>query len=51
MSSTVGPSFLMARLQAGAAQRRRAHVHAAAALAQVHGHADDANFLRHAKIL
>src|SRR5262249_25411538 len=39
--------FLDGRLQAGAAQRGRAHVHPAAALAEVHGDADDANLLRH----
>ena len=41
------PQLFEPRLQPGHAQRRGAHVHAAAALAQVHRHADDANFLRH----
>jgi hypothetical protein len=39
------------RHQSSDAQGGRAHIHAAAALAEVHGHADDANFLRHSKIL
>ena len=43
--------LLQSRLQAGDAQRRRAHVHAAAALAEVHRHSDDANFLRHASFV
>src|SRR5712692_36598 len=36
-----------AGLEARAAKGRGAHVHAAAALAEVHGHADDADFLCH----
>ena len=43
--------LLQARLQAGDAQRGRAHVHAAAAGAQVHRHTDDADFFRHADVL
>jgi len=39
--------MLDARLQTGDAKRGRAHVHAAAAGAEVHGYADDANFVRH----
>ena len=39
--------LLDARLEAGAAKGRWAHVHAAAALAEVHWYANDANFLRH----
>src|SRR5207245_7703534 len=39
--------FLDGGLKASTAQGGRAHVHAAAALAEVHGNADDANFLRH----
>ena len=39
--------FLDGSLQTCAAQRRGAHVHATTALAEVHGDADDANFLRH----
>src|ERR1043166_124055 len=34
-------------LQAGSAKSRRAHIDAAAALAEIHGDADDANFLWH----
>ena len=45
----VEAELLDARLKAGASKGRRAHVHAAAALAQVHGYADDSDFLRHAK--
>ncbi len=42
------PQLLQPGLQTCNAQRGRAHVHAAAALAEVHGNADDADFLRHA---
>ena len=38
-------------LQAGASKRGGAHVDAAAALAEVHGNADDSHFLRHSSIL
>src|ERR1700719_2033542 len=41
------PKLFKASLQTGDAQSRRTHVHAAAALAEVHRHADDANLLRH----
>jgi hypothetical protein len=41
--------LLDAGLQAGDTQGGRAHVDAAAALAKIHGHADDANFLSHLK--
>jgi hypothetical protein len=40
--------FLDAGLKTRAAKGGRAHVHAAAALAEVHGDADNANFLGHA---
>ena len=43
--------LLDARLQASAAKGGRAHIHAAAALAEVHGNADDANFLRHVSLV
>src|SRR5260370_4659946 len=39
--------FLDAGLETCAAKGGRAHIHAAAALAEVHRNADDANFLRH----
>src|SRR5207244_5696486 len=39
--------LLEAGLESWSAQGGRSHVHAAAALAEVHGDADDANFLRH----
>ena len=39
--------FLDRGLEAGAAEGGRAHVDAAAALAEVHGDADDSDFLRH----
>ena len=39
--------LLEAGLETCSAQGGRSHVHAAAALAEVHGDADDANFLRH----
>src|SRR5437016_9052734 len=38
-------------MQPGAAECRGTHVHAAAALAEVHGNADDANFLRHVLVV
>src|SRR5258708_18726487 len=38
-------------LQSCAANRRRPHIHAAAAFAQVHGHTNDANFLWHMRKL
>jgi hypothetical protein len=41
--------LLDARLEAGAAKGGGAHVHAAAALAEVQGYADDSDFLRHRK--
>src|SRR5579863_2011844 len=37
--------FLESGLKSGAAQGGGTHIHAAAALAEVHGYADDANFL------
>ena len=37
-------------LQARAAHSGGAHVHAAAALSQVHGHTDNSNFLRHCRL-
>jgi len=40
-----------AGLQAGDAQSGGAHVYAAAALAQVHGHTDNSDFLRHIVVL
>ena len=39
--------LLQARLQPGDAQRGRAHIHAAAAGAQVHRHPDNSNFFWH----
>ena len=42
--------FFDGGLQACTAESRRAHVHAAAALAEVHGNADDSHFLRHGLI-
>ena len=39
--------LLQPRLQAGHAQGRRPHIHAAAAGAEVHWHTDDANFFSH----
>jgi len=47
----VRAKLLDPRLQSSAAQGGRAHVHAAAALAQVHRHTNDANFLRHASLM
>ena len=44
MSSTVMAEFLDGGLQAGAAESGGAHVDAAAALAEVHGNADDSTF-------
>src|SRR5215475_14768334 len=41
------PEFLDCGLQARSAQRRGPHIHATAALAQVHGHTNDSYFLRH----
>src|SRR6266852_5636955 len=43
--------LLDAGLETSAAKSRRAHVHAATALAEVHGHADDANFLGHLSLV
>jgi hypothetical protein len=43
--------LLEAGLQACATHGGRAHVHAAAALAEVHGNADDANFLCHIRLV
>src|SRR5690348_1509355 len=42
--------LLNGRMQTRPAQSGWPHVHAAAALAEVHGNADDANFLRHHSI-
>jgi hypothetical protein len=39
--------LLQARQEAGYAERGRTHVNAATALAEIHRHADDANFLWH----
>jgi hypothetical protein len=43
--------LLDARLQARAAKGRGAHVDAAATLAEVHGYADDSDFLRHVNLM
>jgi hypothetical protein len=42
--------LLDAGLKARAAQRGGAHVYATAALAEVHGDADNPNFLRHCRL-